>query len=510
MLLRDLVAAPELHLRLLHEPSGALDQPVGRVVTTDLLEPSRYLSGGELVISGLVWRRSPADSETFAASLAEGGATALAAGDALLGSIPDDLVEACRRHRLALVEVPVEIAFADVAEHVATAESQRSGVRVSASLVRQRQLLSAIAAGRSLDELAARVSTEVDRECRVVTVTGRHVVAGPRPLGPGDLDEISRAYLRATRLPTIAHGAEQDYSVFPVGSTLSNRLASWMVVAEGRHTDWPEDAVEAVNELAAIASLDRSRRDEGVRAVRHIAEEALGLVEAGAGQVEIALRLKQAGLDSGASLVVAVAAFPGRAELLEVARTLTDDVALEFGPPVVAVRGSHVVALLPATDQGEQVLRASLARVAAGVGRDRLCVGLSRRTGLDALAGALEEARFAFRLAEARTTPVSVVAADEVTSHVLLLATVPDDVRRTFAARVLGKVLEYDERNASGLVETLEAFMACSGSWSRTAEALHLHVNTVRYRIERVEDLTGRDLSRLEDRVDVFLALRSL
>jgi len=37
-----------------------------------------------------------------------------------------------------------------------------------------------------------------------------------------------------------------------------------------------------------------------------------------------------------------------------------------------------------------------------------------------------------------------------------------------------------------------------------------VHVNTVRYRIERVERLTGRDLGRLEDRVDVFLALRSL
>jgi DNA-binding PucR family transcriptional regulator len=75
---------------------------------------------------------------------------------------------------------------------------------------------------------------------------------------------------------------------------------------------------------------------------------------------------------------------------------------------------------------------------------------------------------------------------------------------------VLGPVLEYDDRNAAGLLDTLSAFMACDGSWSRTAEMLHVHVNTVRYRIERVEALTGRTLTRLEDRVDVFLALRSL
>jgi DNA-binding PucR family transcriptional regulator len=113
-------------------------------------------------------------------------------------------------------------------------------------------------------------------------------------------------------------------------------------------------------------------------------------------------------------------------------------------------------------------------------------------------------------VAAAGHDPVAVVAAEEVTSHVLLLAAVPDDVRRTFATRVLGPVLEYDDRNAAGLLDTLSAFMACDGSWSRTAEMLHVHVNTVRYRIERVEALTGRTLTRLEDRVDVFLALRSL
>jgi DNA-binding PucR family transcriptional regulator len=74
---------------------------------------------------------------------------------------------------------------------------------------------------------------------------------------------------------------------------------------------------------------------------------------------------------------------------------------------------------------------------------------------------------------------------------------------------VLGRVLEYDARTGAGLLETLQVFLDCSGSWTRTAEALHVHVNTVRYRIERVEQLTGRDLGRLEDRVDVFLALRS-
>jgi DNA-binding PucR family transcriptional regulator len=103
-----------------------------------------------------------------------------------------------------------------------------------------------------------------------------------------------------------------------------------------------------------------------------------------------------------------------------------------------------------------------------------------------------------------------VVTSDEVASHVLLLGTLPDDVRRTYSNRVLGAVLDHDRRTHADLLMTLQAFLACSCSWTRTAEYLHLHVNTVRYRIERVEQLTGRDLSTLEDRVDVFLACKSL
>ncbi|MEV4676436.1 helix-turn-helix domain-containing protein, partial [Actinomadura sp. NPDC049382] len=121
---------------------------------------------------------------------------------------------------------------------------------------------------------------------------------------------------------------------------------------------------------------------------------------------------------------------------------------------------------------------------------------------------AVEEARHARRLAAARPDPACVVRHDELATHVLLLASVPDDVRRMFRVRLLDPLLDYDRAHGADLVRTLETFLRHSGSWTRCAEQLHLHVNSVRYRIQRVEELTGRDLSRLEDRVDFFLALR--
>ncbi|WP_205315372.1 PucR family transcriptional regulator, partial [Nonomuraea lactucae] len=138
----------------------------------------------------------------------------------------------------------------------------------------------------------------------------------------------------------------------------------------------------------------------------------------------------------------------------------------------------------------------------------RVCVGLSGAlTGAAAIRGGIEEAGHARRLAEARAG--GVVTSDEIYTHALLLATVPRDVRRSFAARVLAPLIDYDRRHQSDLVRTLGTFLDCSGSWNVCARRMHLHVNTVRYRIRRVEELTGRDLSAMADRVDFFLALRA-
>jgi DNA-binding PucR family transcriptional regulator len=135
--------------------------------------------------------------------------------------------------------------------------------------------------------------------------------------------------------------------------------------------------------------------------------------------------------------------------------------------------------------------------------RVRLSIGISApAAGVHALSGALHEASSARRLAALRgDTAISVVTSDEVASHELLLATVPGSV--------LGPLLAYDQRHRAELLPTLREFLACSGSWNACAAAMYVHVNTVRYRIRRIEELTGRNLSSLDDQVDFFLALRN-
>lgn len=511
MLLRELAEHPRLGLRVLHGEAAALERSVRWVYTTDLLDPSRYLSGGELVISGLVWRSTPADSERFVAAVAEAGAAALVAGDTVFGGVPDDVVAACRRHGLPLLAVPERTSFSDVTELVVGALSAARGDRLALTLSRQRELLSAVAGGLGLGEVAARIAAATGRACRVLTATGREVAASA-PVPAAVLDRVVAAFLTAVRLPVVTRGDGDVLSVFPVGPASEQRVTSWFVAVDGAYPDWDAETSDAVSGLVAIAALDRARRGEGLRVARDIADDAIDLIAEGRGdRPETAVRLRQAGLDPAGPLVVAVAAFVDRPDLLETARAVLVDAASHVTPgehpPVVGVRDGVAVAVFP----GEPArFAAALHRLEAALGALRLTVGTSVPYGAAALSGAMQEARHARDLARVREGALPVVTGAELTSHVALLAAVPDDVRRAFAARVLAPVLEYDERTGAGLLATLEEFLDCSGSWSKVAEKLHLHVNTVRYRIGRVEELTGRDLGRFADRVDVFLALRSL
>ncbi len=98
----------------------------------------------------------------------------------------------------------------------------------------------------------------------------------------------------------------------------------------------------------------------------------------------------------------------------------------------------------------------------------------------------------------------------EAGSHALLLATANPDILQSLHLTTLAPLIAYDRLHGAQLLRTLETYLGADGSWQRAAESLCLHVNSLRYRITRIEQLTGRQMSAMEDRVDFFLALRAL
>ncbi|NUL15114.1 PucR family transcriptional regulator, partial [Streptomyces lunaelactis] len=209
-------------------------------------------------------------------------------------------------------------------------------------------------------------------------------------------------------------------------------------------------------------------------------------------------------------LVDPAAAGPDSADRIAVAHGGDEAIALVPLPAVDVDPDAPEAGSFDAGLHADALLLSVREPLSAGLADDgRLTLGVSAAvSSAEGLRGALEEARHARRVAAARPGRVCGAGHHELASHVLLLPFVPDDVRRAFTARLLAPLRDYDRRHRAELIPTLEAFLDCDGSWTRCATRLHLHVNTLRYRVGRIEQLTSRDLSRLEDKLDFFLALR--
>jgi purine catabolism regulator len=90
----------------------------------------------------------------------------------------------------------------------------------------------------------------------------------------------------------------------------------------------------------------------------------------------------------------------------------------------------------------------------------------------------------------------------------LLLSLQDDDALLTYCRGVLGPVEAGEGEYGDELLRSLDVFIEHNGHWEKAATALYCHRHTLRYRIRRVEQLTGRDFSTARDRIEFWLALR--
>ncbi|MDO8473401.1 MAG: helix-turn-helix domain-containing protein, partial [Dehalococcoidia bacterium] len=77
-----------------------------------------------------------------------------------------------------------------------------------------------------------------------------------------------------------------------------------------------------------------------------------------------------------------------------------------------------------------------------------------------------------------------------------------------FVAQTLGSLQEYDGRHGSSLVQTLRAYIEQNFSLRATANALHVHINTLLNRLERIKEIGRYDLRDYETRLSLSLALK--
>jgi PucR family transcriptional regulator, purine catabolism regulatory protein len=281
------------------------------------------------------------------------------------------------------------------------------------------------------------------------------------------------------------------------------RVITTLIASEVERLRAPERASEEAQAAFLAAVLRREVTDRG-DIVARAAE--LG-VDVGAGAAVVVVRAHHyAPVDEDWRVRVLAAAeraartsAPG--SLAAVVDTPTDT-------------AGHVVVLLPA--EGDAEVR----RVAGAIARElrsslhgfTFAVGHSRAAGdpVD-LYRAGNEALLAANVAEAGEDD-SVLAFEETGAYRLLLPAMsedPGELQRFFAETV-EPLVAYDGQYDTDLVQTLETFLDADANVAGTAQRLFTHRHTIRYRLERVRDLTGLDVSSTDGREKLGLGLKAM
>ncbi|MBL1087667.1 helix-turn-helix domain-containing protein [Streptomyces actinomycinicus] len=498
----DLLQIEGLDLTHLWGGENLLGQAISGVTATDLEDPARFVQPGEIVLSGLVWWKEAdgrARTERFVSALAQAGATALLAGEETHGSVPGDIVDACRAHGIALLAVPAHTSFRAITEAVYRRQwgdlSRRPADHFALPDNVRSDLGRLVDQGTDADTLLGRALAPFGAPpCYVLTSTGRTIA-------------------RTASAPQLSAARAVESLRSLTGETLRVQAETTPYDAWYLHVPQVGGAPpRALHEIAEVIGQYRHHHHRQCAARRRTGQELISLVDLGdAGAGVLADALESCGPLAEGPWRVVVTSTGGRHADRGAAEALRE--ALEHLTATVFAAGTttDAEAVAVVRVRGEDTLRLDEPWSLLNGCRPEtpLYAGVSspaaEPSGLHA---ALTQARYALAAARHGSPTTGRVAMIEgLASLESLLAGIPTDVRTAFSGTTLGPLARSGTASHQTLLETLEVFFAHNCSWARTAKALHVHINTVHYRIERVQALTGRDLSRLDHKLDLHAAL---
>jgi DNA-binding PucR family transcriptional regulator len=149
--------------------------------------------------------------------------------------------------------------------------------------------------------------------------------------------------------------------------------------------------------------------------------------------------------------------------------------------------------------------------ISADVGSNRGSIGIGSLVDApSALPRSLSEAQRAFKIKQASPAPYGSRRFEDLGVYRILDSGEGRPEVRGFVQEWLGALLDYDRTKRAELVKTLAHYLDCGGNYDLTAQSLQIHRSTLRYRLARIRDITGRDLQDVDTRLNLHLATRVL
>ena len=556
---RDLIT--DLEVRVLAGETG-LDLPVRWVHMSELLDPTPWLSGGEVLLTTGMQLGAPERQRDFIQRLADRLLAGLGFGIGFgHDEVPDTILRIAEQHDFPVFEVPYELPFIAITEAAFSRLLNEQYAVLRRALAAQERLERIVLSERGLEALAAALATLVGGSVLVFDGRGELLVHHPfrRELEPDTLAAVkadvrerskrseARPFMpsvddpsRALALPVAADGAPTREPAANGSGPGQRRSEAWLVAVKDGEPLSDFDRL-TLRQAVTIVALELLRARVAGDTERRLAGDVLASLIGGdlAGS-ELRRRLEPFGLSGRVAAIVMARPPGGSSQLAAAELALAAALRDEAAAGLVATCGQLVCALVPGLDDEElfatagraaRRLEAQLgAGVSVGVGRavagedarrayhearctlEALSLGIGRPVRRDEptpAPGATNgngAVAHAGQLASMSETRVGTYR--DLGSFQLLLSLQDEEALKLFCDSILGAIEQSEGHYGGELMRSLEAFIDENGQWERAAKRLYCHRHTLRYRIRRVEELTGRDLSSARDRIEFWLALR--
>lgn len=490
--LSQLLAHPDLRLRLIQ--AGPRDPEISWSSTTELLDLSEHLEGSEIILTtGLALTFEDPRWRDFVAALSRARVAAIGFGVGVThDAIPPRLVRAASTYQVALFEVPPPVPFIAVSKAIAQL-LQADELRAARQALRvQQRLLDGAHGDREPAEVLASIAQATGKQLALLASDGS-VLASTAGYGAACADP---------------EGAIEHIALDP------DRALRLAVAGEAQLT--PEGrAVIAAGSMVLGLGL-RGGRIEGERERERWERLTQALLSGRAAASSVEILAPERELPSRVRVVV----LQGQAEDIGEWRRRPRSGAERLVTPSPEPGGAHgLVNAWQLVEDAEPALQRALSVAAAHnldavIGRPSPLADapLSRRSATTRL----HRLSPAGPLYATPRTP-AVVWADRDSPLLEALLARPADERRALSSRVLGPLSRHRGAGDGGsdagsdaalLRDTLVAVSHSNGQRGPAAAALGIHRNTLRDRIGRIEDLTGRSLADPDDRAELWLALR--
>ncbi len=514
--LSEVLAAPPLSRARLVAGATAVAQTT--IVRTSVIEreATGFVRPGELVMTTGVGQ-DEAELRAFLSVLVASPAAAILVSlspDGPVRAIPQNVIEAADGRGKPIIDLPWEIAFSEVAEWLEEVHLARAG----ADVVHAR-FTAALLEGHGARGVAAALEATIDRPVLAFDALLQPIAHGPLAesvLGRDGLRAVaatSTTMDAATVARLVEDAASPDPRALP-GLDALGIGAGVAIAARARHEvvgilyvlgrDMGATGRQVLRLAADALAIDCQRRRSGTDTNGRARDELLwDLARSEAQPSDRALQRAAArGLNLRMAYDVAIAD-ASEAALVALARALSQ-LGRRSGITLFAsVRDGWLLAVAPAPER--RVLHDLIGAIAGDF--DAAWGIAARPRPLLELAAAFEESRQALELGRTLLGPGKVADGAELMPHLMLGALAEDRTALGIAHGVIDRLVAYDASRRANLVDTLDAYLQEGGNVSAAARRLYLNRHSLTYRLRRIEELTGRELSDASDRFVLQLCL---